>query len=62
MKTKILVFDIETSPSLGYVWGKYKQYVIEFEQEWNMLCFAYKWLGEKKIHSKALPDYKHTER
>ena len=58
MKTKILVFDIETSPNLSYTWGKYKQYVIEFEQEWNMLCFAYKWSGEKKIHSKALPDYK----
>src|SRR5690606_37792378 len=22
------------------------------------LCFAYKWLGEKKIHAHALPDYK----
>jgi uncharacterized protein YprB with RNaseH-like and TPR domain len=47
-KPKILVFDIETTPNLGYVWGKWQQDVIEYKTEWTMLCFAYKWLGEKK--------------
>jgi len=47
-KPKILVFDIETTPNLGYVWGKWQQDVIEYQSEWTMLCFAYKWLGEKK--------------
>lgn len=47
-KAKILVFDIETTPNLGYVWGKYEQNVLEYQQEWTMLCFAYKWLGERK--------------
>lgn len=47
-KTKILLFDIETAPNLGYIWGKYEQNVIEYEQEWYMLCFAAKWLGDEE--------------
>lgn len=54
---KILLFDIETAPNLGYVWGKWEQDVIDFEKGWYMLCFAYKWLGEKKVTTHALPDY-----
>lgn len=57
-KTKILLFDIETSPNLGYVWGKYEQDVISYTKEWYMLSFAYKWLGEKKTYAYALPDFK----
>lgn len=58
MHTKILIFDIETAPNLAYVWGKYEQNVIDYEKEWYMLSFAYKWLGEKTVHVKSLPDYK----
>lgn len=57
-KPRILVYDIEITPSLGYVWGKWKQNVIEFDQEWYMMSFAYKWLDERKTHVHALPDYK----
>lgn len=52
------MFDIETAPNIGYTWGKYETNVIEFIQERYMLCFAAKWLGEKKIHVHALPDFK----
>lgn len=55
--TKILLYDIETAPNLAYVWGKYEQDAIDFEEEWKILCFAYKWLGEK-VKSVALPDFK----
>lgn len=55
-KPKILLFDVETAPSLGYVWGKWEQNVIDFEEHWYMLCYAAKWLGEKTF-VKALPDY-----
>lgn len=55
---RILLFDIETAPNLGYVWAKYEQNVIEYESEWYMLCFAYKWLGEKTVYAKGLHDYK----
>jgi DNA polymerase elongation subunit (family B) len=57
-KTKILLFDIETSPNLAYVWGKYEQDVIAYDREWCMLSFAYKWLGEKTVHAYALSDFK----
>lgn len=46
---KILLWDIETAPNLAYVWGKYQQDVIAFEKEWELLCYAYKWLGGKNV-------------
>lgn len=56
MKPKILLFDIETSPNLGYIWGKWEQNVIAFEQEWFMLSFCAKWLDGKTI-TRGLIDY-----
>ena|SRR3990167_9539035 len=58
LNTKILLFDIETAPNLAYVWGKYEQDVIDYEHEWYMLSFAYKWLGDKKINAYSLPDFR----
>lgn len=55
---KILILDIETFPNIGYVWGKYDQNVIRYTQQSCIATFVAKWLGEKKIISKALPDYK----
>jgi len=55
---RVLVIDIETSPNLGYVWGKWEQNVIDFETEWHILCYAYKWLDQSKVHVVALPDFK----
>lgn len=55
---RVLIYDIETAPNLAYVWGKYEQDVIRYNHEWYMLCFAYKWLGEKQTHVVALPDFK----
>lgn len=57
-KPRVLIYDIETTPNLAYVWGKWQQDVIKYENEWSILCFAYKWLGEKKTHVVALPDFK----
>lgn len=56
-KARILLYDIETTPNLAYVWGKYQQDVIAYDSEWHILCFAYKWLGEKRTHVVALPDF-----
>jgi len=50
MKAKILFFDVETSPSLGYVWQKWETNVIEFKQEWDILSFAFKWQGDRAVH------------
>ena len=57
-KTRILVFDIETAPLLSYTWGLWEQNVIDISKQWYILSFSAKWLGEKKIISKGLPDYK----
>lgn len=57
MEGKILLIDIESSPSLGWTWAKWKQDVIDFEKNWYILCFGARWLG-KKTFVKALPDYK----
>lgn len=54
---KILLFDIETSPILARVWGLWEQNVIYKEEEWHLLSFAYKWLGDKETRVMALPDY-----
>lgn len=50
MKPKILFFDIETSPNLAYVWGKYEQDIIAFEDEWQILSVAWKWAGDNKTY------------
>jgi len=55
---KILLFDVENSPLVSYTWGIWEQDVIEVKEEWYILCFAYKWLGEKETHVVAMPDFK----
>lgn len=55
---KILLFDIETTPNLAYVWGKWEQDVIEYKKEWELLSFAYKWLDEKEVHCETRQNQK----
>lgn len=56
-KTKILFLDIENTPSLGFVWGKYDQNVIDMEADWYLLSFAWSWAGEQAVHVFGLPDF-----
>ena len=58
MKKKIVLFDIETSPHIGYSWGKYEQDIIDFKEEGHIMCFAYKFIGEKSVHAVATIDFK----
>lgn len=59
MNKKILIYDIETSPSLGYYFELYKEgNIVWDEKSWYMLSFAWKWFGEDKTHVLALPDFK----
>lgn len=55
--TKILLFDIETSPTVGYVWSLFETNVIKVLEPWHLLCFSYKWLGDKDAKVVALPDF-----
>jgi DNA polymerase elongation subunit (family B) len=52
---RILILDIETTPSLGWVWSLWKQNISlkQVEAVGEMTCMAYKWYGEKKVHFTA---------
>ena len=58
MENRILLVDLETTPLVSYNWGIYEQNAIEIITDWHILCFSYKWLGEKKTHVVSLPDFK----
>lgn len=55
--SKTLIYDIETSPLTSYTWGTFQTDVVKVEQDWYLLSFAYKWLGDKKTKVYALPDF-----
>lgn len=54
---KVLFYDIETAPNLAYVWGQYDQNVVQQYREWYIMCFSYKWEGQKAAKVIALPDF-----
>lgn len=58
-KAKILVLDIETAPTLAWVWGRFKQNVGQNQvaQEGYVLTWAAKWLGDDFIASDSLHLY-----
>lgn len=45
---KMLVFDIENAPNLAWTWGLWQQNVIDVEQDWYMLSYAYAWYDLSK--------------
>lgn len=53
---KILVFDIETAPSLAYTWGKWQQNIHDEQliNDWFMFTWSAKWLFEKEIYNAKL--------
>lgn len=48
MKPKILVYDIETAPILGYVWKLWDNDLglNQIKSDWHLLSWAAKWYGE----------------
>ncbi|MEO5367578.1 MAG: ribonuclease H-like domain-containing protein [Magnetococcus sp. WYHC-3] len=48
-KPKILYFDIETTPILGYAWVMYEANILKTVKDWKLLSVAYKWENEKEI-------------
>lgn len=45
---RILVFDIETAPMLGYIWSLWDQNVAinQLHKDWHVLSWAAKWRGD----------------
>lgn len=54
---KVLLYDEETSPNIGYTWTTWETNVIKVIQHRQIISFAWKWLGEKKTRCLALPDF-----
>ena len=56
---KILLIDLETAPNIGAYFSLWDEgNILWNEKYWYILCFAYKYLGEKETHVVALPDFK----
>ena len=45
---KVLLLDIETSPLVGYAWKTYDTNLIKVLKDFEVLCVAWKWVGDKK--------------
>ena len=58
---KILTLDIETCPNLVYVWHLFGQYISidNIVKPTEMICWAAKWKGQKKVHfrDQSYPDF-----
>jgi uncharacterized protein YprB with RNaseH-like and TPR domain len=50
-KPNILLIDIETAPITAYIWGLFDQNVAlnQIKDDWFILSWSAKWLGEKEI-------------
>jgi DNA polymerase elongation subunit (family B) len=50
-KSKVLVFDIETSPIVAHVWGLRDQNISlnQIVKDWQVMAWAAKWLGEDYV-------------
>lgn len=52
MKPRVLVYDIETAPMLGYVWSLWENNVAlnQLHTDWQVLSWAAKWLDDDKVY------------
>jgi hypothetical protein len=60
-KPRVLIYDIETTPILGYTWGIWQQDVIKVKEDWQILSVAWKFLGDRGVQvvgQDDFPDYK----
>jgi uncharacterized protein YprB with RNaseH-like and TPR domain len=55
---RVAFFDIETAPIKGYTWTMYEASVLSVQKPTYILSYAMKWADQKKVHTRALPDYK----
>jgi DNA polymerase elongation subunit (family B) len=59
VKPKILLFDIENAPSLGWFYDLWKEgNIVGTKSEQYFLSVAYKFLGDRKVECISLPDFK----
>lgn len=53
---RTLILDIETSPLEGYFWRRWKENIgmNQIKEDWAILSWAAKWLGEKPVISSSV--------
>jgi hypothetical protein len=56
---KILIIDIETAPTVAYVWGLFDQNISidQIKQDSYVLCWAAKWYGKREILFDSIKNY-----
>jgi DNA polymerase elongation subunit (family B) len=54
---KVLLIDIETAPIIMAAWTVWDANAVWVERDTYIMCFAAKWLGDKKTKTYAQPDY-----
>lgn len=62
-KPKILIYDIETAPILGYVWGLWENNLglNQIAKDWHILSWAAKWLDNPNVMYMDQRNAKHIE-
>jgi len=55
---RVLLIDIETAPTLAWMWSQWKANIVATERDWFIMSYAYKWLGEDAVEFVSLPDWK----
>lgn len=58
MKPRVLLYDLESSPLITYAWGIWETNAIKVIKDTQILCFAYKWLGDKSVKVIGQDDFK----
>lgn len=58
-RSNILIWDVETAPSVGYFWGRWKQNIGQSQivSEPFMLTWSAKWLYEHSVIERKITDY-----
>ncbi len=55
---RVLLYDVECTPMLGYTYGpRWEANMIEIVEEKRIISFAWKWLGKPEVRCLALPDF-----
>ena len=54
---RIIVWDIESTPLVSLTWGLWDQNVVHLQEDFSLLCFSWKVLGDKKTHWVGRPDF-----
>lgn len=56
-KVKLLIYDLETTPMLGWSYKMWDTNIIKIERQAYIMCFSYMWYGEDKIHCVLQSDF-----